>query len=712
MTRLLTILLASSCLVAVLAPGLARAEDSVSLIASATAGEGLAPATGGALLPPPAAAILPDPATAVPVKPAGPDEVELAALYYYAAERQAARVEAETARLRAKYPGFVAPADLYLARSERKDEAPLWALYEKDDFDGIERLVATMKTETPGYEPSADFKAKLERRKLRFVMTRAYEAKDWIGVIAASAGIDPASEKEADLLYMMIDGYRAAGNGEALLPLYRNILFRKERLPDPVLVTTLRKAVADFPVEDIRAAIASLWADPARVPELIAVNDDILRRDFAAFNADETRTEPFPPRDVERMRNIAKRATTGTDDLSILGWYFLKMKDPRAAEPMFRAGYDKEKSVAFAKGLYLSLAQQGKDTEAYQVAPRSLDQLSEDPAFLMNALSLRFAKPELGEIDPVTVSAYSKTILATKAAAHGEILAWYAFNSGQYAAAEAWFAHAYDWEPKEERIKGIALAYLRQNKKKAFANLRANFEETYPELFEELLTGRPRPGSPPPSLVATVALRAEEPVPLRQKPVMAEAPLKKTARAVAPASTAPASAATGTCRGDLAGLSGEAARLYGWCALKLDRVTEARQAFAVALSGKGVNRQDAAYGAGLAALRARLTDEAEAIVSAYPMKPAQDQELRAELYFQRARAAFDRKDYAGTLVALNARIAVTTEPADLTELRGWSYYHLGQMAEARAIFARLNMRFGEPGTLSGLNAARETMRVR
>ncbi len=61
--------------------------------------------------------------------------MELAALYYYAAQKQDNRVEAELRRLKAKYPGFVAPTtSMPIPPVRAVSEETLWALYEKERF--------------------------------------------------------------------------------------------------------------------------------------------------------------------------------------------------------------------------------------------------------------------------------------------------------------------------------------------------------------------------------------------------------------------------------------------------------------------------------------------------------------------------------------------------------------------------------------------------
>ncbi|MBV5324122.1 MAG: hypothetical protein J0626_01995, partial [Rhodospirillaceae bacterium] len=85
--------------------------------------------------------------------------------------------------------------------------------------------------------------------------------------------------------------------------------------------------------------------------------------------------------------------------------------------------------------------EQKLDEEAYAVAAEHIKDLSSDPEFLMNALSLRFSRPEIGKIDADVVASYSATIAEMKSAPHSEILGWYAYNSRQFEAAEAWPPH-------------------------------------------------------------------------------------------------------------------------------------------------------------------------------------------------------------------------------------------------------------------------------
>ena len=83
---------------------------------------------------------------------------DLAALYYYAKQRQHERVDAEIARLQVLHPGFTAPADLYVtAQKLVPNEQPLWDMFAVDDFTGIDAEIVRRKTEDPKWKPTEDF---------------------------------------------------------------------------------------------------------------------------------------------------------------------------------------------------------------------------------------------------------------------------------------------------------------------------------------------------------------------------------------------------------------------------------------------------------------------------------------------------------------------------------------------------------------------------
>ncbi len=684
-TRLLTLL----CAAGLLAPTAAWAEDAAALLAGAAGSfrpvdQAIDTATSGS--PESAGEASPKPVAAE--NPAKPDDVELAALYYYADEGRQDRVTAETERLRLKYPGFELPEDVFLPKAARgTDESSLWKLYNKGDFTGIDVEMIRRKTETPDWEPTADFSSKLARRKQRVLMTEAAAQKNWTGVITAGAGLDAAREKEIDLLWMLVDAYSATGMKKPLADVYRGILLRGDdaRLPDDELVTTLQKAVRDFPASEVKAVLDRLATTPSLQIALQPVSFDLLRKSVADFNADADRTAPLADTVLAPLVEATEKTPRG-EDMALLGWYYLKIRQPAVAADWFQKALDRKTDAENAKGLYLSLAGQNLEEEAYEVAANHLQALSADPEFLMNALSLRFAKPDTAAIDEKIVASYSTTILQTLNADHAEILAWYAYNSKQYEASAAWFRTSLDWKPAAARVKGLALSYLRLSQKKEYAALQEQYVVAYPDIWAEIKTAAPPKGRQ--------AADVTRPRAVIQANYLRNFQAKRYGDCVVDIMNLQA-------RGQL---TPDAALVGGWCYLSLNRLSEARASFGVALKSGGKAQADAAYGTALTLLRARLTDDADAILTTYRMTPARDREVRAEIYVQRARAAFDSKQYQETLDALNARASLIAEPADLSQLRGWAYYHLGNRGVANQVFRRLSEHMADAGVARGLAA--------
>lgn len=645
----------------------------------------------------PAAAII---AAGQPVANRGPvlDPVETAALYYYARERQTDRVDAEIRRLQTVHPGFVPPNDLYIvAAQDAPDETSLWQLYTEENFAGIDAEIIRRKQEDPAWEPSADFSSKLARKQMRIRMKERWEGKDWRGVLAAGSIIDPAHEPDVDIVWMMIDAWSELGDRDALARAFRALITREgvHRLPDDHLVVTMQKALKDFPSSEIRQLITVLWPEGMKLAVSDSLQIDLVRKEIAEFNAEKD--APVPADHVVSILAEEARRNRRPEDLSLIGWFFLKVEKPAEAEPFFKLADTVNPGPDSAKGYYLSLERQKKAKEAFEFAAAHVTELSDDPVFLMNVLSPRFGEPEKYQdqspISEDTVRAYSTAIVETSSADHGEILGWYAYNSRQFPAAEAWFRQSAGWEISADRIKGLALTFLRLDKRRDYLALKKEFGEIYPDIWPEIAAAP----APKPSRKTVAAVRQP------QKNVQASYIRMFEAKNYT------------ACLREIDRLGSQAGKtdvalIRGWCELGLRRFGDARVSFERAMAGSGSVRTDAVYGAALAYNGARLTDEAEALISAYPLSPARDREIRSEIYFQRARSAFDREQYDRVLSALDARARLVREPRDLTQMRAWALYHLGHTDQAKAVFRDLNMVVRDPSAMAAIGQMEESGR--
>jgi tetratricopeptide (TPR) repeat protein len=641
-----------------------------------------------------APAAAPDNERSGPGKQPEPDSIDLAALYYYARNGESGRVEAETRRLELKFPGFLVPDDLYAPDpGQQVDESSLWQLYERDDYTGIDQEISRIAAAHPGWEPSDDFRAKLERRKLRNAITAAHAAKDFATLIRIGAALDPAHEADIDLLWKMIDAYRANEMREALTTVYRGILFRApgNAFDDKLVLTTLQKAMQDVPAADLREAMEMLSADPDLALGMRSLRLDLMRREIGDF-ASGLSTAPQPSAEtVSSVRQVAD--TEGAEkDIALMGWYHLKLEQPKEAAAWFERMMTKRPSAEAVRGLALSLAHLSKPDQSFALVSAHLDLLGGEDAFLVDQLSYPFKGEDTAKIDDIVVARYSEAIQKTESSDHARLLGWYAYNSRQFEPARAWFAKAFDWQPEADSLKGMVLSTGRLGQKAEVKALRETYSATYPSVFEELKAVTEPKGKSGKAVDAPGGVEAGYLAKLQKKDYGAcIAELRKLE-------------AKGPLRPDV-----QVAK--GWCLLGLNHLAEARQSFADGLARGGGKADDAAYGLGLTLLRAHLTDDAEALLMQQKLTPLRDRELRAELLWQKARAAFDRKQYRQTLESLNARLQLVPEPVGVSQMRAWSHYHLGNLAQSRAIFAQLNQVMSDPANSRGLAAINQRMGI-
>lgn len=653
-------------------------------------------------------------------------DIDTSALYYYAKEGQHERVDAEIVRLATLHPGFTAPNDLYERASKvTPNEAHLWEMFARDDFAAIDAEFSKKLLSDPNWQPSEDFSTKLARKRLRLQMTELARLKDWIGVLNAGQMIDPETEANIDLVWLMIDAYAHSnsdsnlgsnshsGKQNKLLAAYQGLLSRDaaSRLSDQELVATLQRATRDFPAIDVQRAMMNLWPNAHQMPQLEPLRLSIARRAVSDFNQDDDILVPPPGLDIKRLKYSAEQSQN-ISDLSLLGWYYQKLKDYDQALVIFERLFEIEPKADPAKGYYLALARSGQHQKAYQFAKQNLAYLADDPTFLMNVLSTKLTKSSKAEITDEMLKAYSRAILDMSDADHSEILAWYAYNARQFEAAKAWFEKSVFWNVSADNLKGLALSYRKLGEKELYRALKDDYQDSHRDIWENI------------EKVSYGKRQAEKAI-SKLAPTSAVARVTSTRAAATGASATNLSAQktpskaknTSTisyiqayerkdyraCLAQLDklaqnGLSPQASLIKGWCYLAMARVSDAQKAFQRAMDGggglSGADRQsvrnDAIYGKALSLLRVRQTDDAEALIRTYPLAQKRQDELLSEIYFQRARAAFDRKDFDMTLRALNARALIGPEPRDLTLMRAWSLHNLGERRAANLLFKRLN----------------------
>jgi tetratricopeptide (TPR) repeat protein len=182
----------------------------------------------------------------------------------------------------------------------------------------------------------------------------------------------------------------------------------------------------------------------------------------------------------------------------------------------------------------------------------------------------------------------------------------------------------------------------------------------------------------------------------------------------APAPTAePSSAGTGggACSlgpsGTAAELSPQRAVAAGWCLVNARRPAEATIAFDRAIAAGGKTGQDAAYGKSIAMIQSNDPKAAAAAAAGGGVSGKRRDDIGKMALEQRIFQTYDAGDYTGALRLLRQRAAFAPETRDLTLMRAWSNYQMGDLDEAKRLFKMLDDQMSTKQSRSGLAAIDE-----
>lgn len=109
--------------------------------------------------------------------------VDVSLLRYLAARGDKAAVEAEIARLRALYPEWEPPADLFGPGRPVVDVTPLWQLYEKRDYAGVRAAIARIQADNADWQPPANLLQLMETNETRAAVEQAAKGARWSEIV-------------------------------------------------------------------------------------------------------------------------------------------------------------------------------------------------------------------------------------------------------------------------------------------------------------------------------------------------------------------------------------------------------------------------------------------------------------------------------------------------------------------------------------------------
>ena len=296
--------------------------------------------------------------------------VDETALRYYASQRNTQRVDAEIRRLKALHPNWQPPTNVYAPAGTGNDEQPFWDLFAADRMNELRAGIALREKREQGWKPSRELEDKIRRKEAVVALAAAEDAGAW------SEALRIADDEPAILNCAAIDtDWRVA---EAFLKLDRKA--RAFEIYQAILtsctdyserLTTVRKAIARFSVDDVKRLIAMGAKMQDGSHEFDPVSVDLTRARLNAINAGQS-NDTIDAADLEEFFAAAERGGDRAD-FSLAGWYEYRGGRWASADKWFALGAPPHPDAdalngRFALGHGLSLLKLGKIDEARRLA--------------------------------------------------------------------------------------------------------------------------------------------------------------------------------------------------------------------------------------------------------------------------------------------------------------------------------------------------------
>ncbi len=387
-------------------------------------------------------------------------KVDESALRYYAAQKNHARVDAETRRLKALYPSWGVPANLYAPAGLGNDEQPLWDLFGAGKLEELRAAVKVREQKEPGWRPSADLMAKLARREASTAIVALSDAKEWKRVLDAASRLPAVLTcSTIDIDWRVAEAFAQVNEPKRAFEVDAAILLtctnREERL------ATVRKAIPLLSADQVKALIAMGATLPDGSGEFDAARLDLVRAKIG-----EAMSEGAPndvPADGLKLLGDATLRTGDASDAALLGWYYAHVKEWADADDWFKLGMNGTRSgPKLAEGRALALQQLGRLDEAEKIAGAWKDRSANLKALYFGFVVQRLSKVPPIKVDPELLVDFTALVSADKNSQGAQALAWYGFNRKDWTAAATWFERALDWapdgKPDLKMVEGYALS--------------------------------------------------------------------------------------------------------------------------------------------------------------------------------------------------------------------------------------------------------------
>ena len=420
-----------------------------------------------------------------PLTKAGFDEhnVDESALRYYATTGQSERTEAELRRLRALYPNWTPPENIYERSGGGVDEEDLWDLFSSGKLEELRAAIDERRAAEPGWEPSADLRAKYRAKAFRIQIVALAKEERWGDIVrlmktsgARLEGID------VDILWTIADAFQRARQNANALSVYKTILTNNGDAG--LRMATIQKSMSYLRMDEVEQLLLLARKDASGKSEFAPIAIDVARGRISAFLHDE-RTQEVEDEDLKTY-GVYARGVNDPNQPALLAWYYFKLKRYSTALDWFKFALEHGGDAMVAHGLAHTLRFLGMKREAEEVAYAWREPLTNNSILFIDILETDLTKATPPYIEPMRLARYGDETTRTGSGEGAQALAWYAYNSCQYEVAQQWFERAMAWHPKGPTAYGYALTLRRLKKRKEMDEVINRYDGLFPQLVEIL----------------------------------------------------------------------------------------------------------------------------------------------------------------------------------------------------------------------------------
>lgn len=384
-------------------------------------------------------------------------KVDETALRYFASQGDTRRLEAEIARLRALYPDWSPPDDLFGPQTDVELQR-MWKLYAEGKYGDVRSAIAMRQASDSSWQPPADLIARLNEAEARKRLINASDAEQWNTVLRLATDTPGLLTCiNIDILWRVAEAFAKMDQKQRALDAYTYVL---TNCNDPAeRLATVQKAMPLLSDEQIQNLLKLERKDEAGNPEFAALRDDLIRRRMG--RAAENPEYSVPVDDITRMETLAREGS-GPGDALVLGWYLFRHDEANRALQWFKLALDRKGGPKAAEGYVLALNFLGRSLEAEPIAYEWRDAAPENnKAYLDVVIALLTADPP-PVLDEVVLTRFSPVVARDRYVPGAQGLGWYAYNTGQIVTAQSWFQTALNWDPNDEpSAYGLSLTYWR-----------------------------------------------------------------------------------------------------------------------------------------------------------------------------------------------------------------------------------------------------------